>query len=107
MPVKPEGGKYSRAQAVQWLAREGKLFLPRGAPWIEDFVSECATFPRGQHDDQVDAMSQALRWWYPARPVEAVVTTKPSPFSYEALVAEYRLPKTGFLTPATEVSRRG
>jgi hypothetical protein len=25
---------------------------------------ECAAFPLASHDDQVDAMSQALRYWF-------------------------------------------
>jgi phage terminase large subunit-like protein len=27
---------------------------------VGDFVEECAAFPNGRYDDQVDAMSQAL-----------------------------------------------
>jgi predicted phage terminase large subunit-like protein len=30
------------------------------AEWVHDFVEEAASFPKGKHDDQVDAMSQAL-----------------------------------------------
>ena len=30
------------------------------APWIDEFLEECAVFPNGPHDDQVDAMTQAL-----------------------------------------------
>jgi predicted phage terminase large subunit-like protein len=30
------------------------------ASWVEDFIEECAAFPQGRYDDQVDAMSQAL-----------------------------------------------
>jgi hypothetical protein len=28
----------------------------------EDFLQETAAFPNGAHDDQVDALSQALGW---------------------------------------------
>jgi len=31
------------------------------APWIEDFVEECAAFPKGAYSDQVDACTQALK----------------------------------------------
>jgi phage terminase large subunit-like protein len=27
---------------------------------VPDFIEECVTFPNGAHDDQVDAMTQAL-----------------------------------------------
>jgi phage terminase large subunit-like protein len=30
------------------------------APWCAGLVKEAADFPRGAHDDQVDALSQAL-----------------------------------------------
>jgi phage terminase large subunit-like protein len=30
---------------------------------VNDFIEECAAFPNGAHDDQVDAMSQALLRW--------------------------------------------
>jgi len=32
-------------------------------PWVTDFIEECAAFPNGAHDDQVDAMTQALLRW--------------------------------------------
>ena len=30
---------------------------------MNDFIEECAAFPNGAHDDQVDAMTQALLRW--------------------------------------------
>jgi hypothetical protein len=30
--------------------------------WVVDFVEECACFPNGAKDDQVDAMTQALMY---------------------------------------------
>jgi phage terminase large subunit-like protein len=36
------------------------LPAPEIAPWIDGFVEELAGFPTAAHDDQVDAMSQAL-----------------------------------------------
>jgi hypothetical protein len=58
--VKPLGGKESRAAAVAPLIESGNVWLPESAVWVQDFVEECAAFPNGVHDDQVDAMSQAL-----------------------------------------------
>lgn len=60
VPVKPEGGKVSRANAVTPAIERGDVYLPRYAAWVEDFVSECAAFPNGAHDDCVDSMTQAL-----------------------------------------------
>lgn len=58
--VNPEGGKEARAAAIQPQVESGNVFLPEGAPWLEAFIDELASFPLGKNDDQVDAMSQAL-----------------------------------------------
>ncbi|WP_256975106.1 phage terminase large subunit [Paenibacillus amylolyticus] len=60
IPVNPEGGKVARVNAVSAFIESGNVFIPRQAEWIHDFVEEAASFPNGKHDDQVDAMSQAL-----------------------------------------------
>src|SRR6516164_6685950 len=36
--------------------------LPTDAPWLADLLSEVCGFPNTAHDDQVDALSQALYW---------------------------------------------
>jgi predicted phage terminase large subunit-like protein len=60
--VNPQGGKVSRVNAVSPAIEAGNVFLPHEdeAPWVNEFINECAAFPSGQHDDDVDAMSQAL-----------------------------------------------
>lgn len=62
VPVEPEGGKEARANAVTAEIESGNVYLPhpRLAPWVDAFIDECASFPAGKNDDQVDAMSQAL-----------------------------------------------
>jgi len=66
LPVNPSGGKVARAAAVSPLIEAGNVYLPhpQWAPWVEHFVEECAAFPNGAHDDQVDAMTQALLRWH-------------------------------------------
>jgi predicted phage terminase large subunit-like protein len=59
-PVQVDRDKISRAQAVTPLVEAGKVFLPKSAPWLADFIEELASFPKGSHDDQVDAFTQAL-----------------------------------------------
>jgi predicted phage terminase large subunit-like protein len=58
--VNPEGGKMSRAAAGTPEIEAGNWYLPHPgiAPWVPDFIEECASFPHGAHDDQVDAWSQ-------------------------------------------------
>ena len=60
--VNPEGGKESRVHAVTPQIEAGNVYLPEAAlaPWIGLFIDECAAFPHGAYDDQVDAMTQAL-----------------------------------------------
>jgi predicted phage terminase large subunit-like protein len=60
--VEPLGGKVARAAAVSPRIEAGNVYLPHPAvcPWVYEFIEECANFPFGRHDDQVDAMSQAL-----------------------------------------------
>lgn len=62
IPVEPEGSKVARAAAVSPFVEAGDVWLPAPeiAPWVDGFVAEAAGFPTGSHDDQVDAMSQAL-----------------------------------------------
>ena len=66
IPVNPEGGKISRARAISPLIEAGNVYLPHPshAPWVNDFMEECAAFPNGAHDDQVDAMTQAILRWH-------------------------------------------
>ena len=58
--VNPEGGKVARANAVSGAIEAGNVWLPKYGAFTADFVEECAAFPTGAHDDQVDAMTQAL-----------------------------------------------
>ena len=60
--VEPEGGKITRVNAVSGIIEAGDVFLPDPSEclWVHDFIEECAAFPNGRNDDQVDTMSQAL-----------------------------------------------
>jgi len=62
VPVTPKGSKESRANAVTADIEAGNVYLPnpKMARWVHDLIEEAAAFPYGTHDDQVDAMSQAL-----------------------------------------------
>tara|TARA_B100000780_G_scaffold276848_1_gene246258 strand:- start:617 stop:1375 length:759 start_codon:yes stop_codon:yes gene_type:complete len=52
--------KVSRVHAITPLIESGRVYLPKGAPWFDDFIEETLSFPSGTHDDQVDAMSMGL-----------------------------------------------
>jgi phage terminase large subunit-like protein len=58
------GDKRVRARAVTPIIETGNVHLPEHAPFAAGFLDEVSAFPRGTHDDRVDAMSQALsRLW--------------------------------------------
>jgi predicted phage terminase large subunit-like protein len=60
--VKPEGSKVDRMAAQSAKIEAGHVHLPNSAPWLGDFLTELLSFPNGRHDDQVDSVSQFLRW---------------------------------------------
>jgi predicted phage terminase large subunit-like protein len=57
--LKPDFDKVSRAYAAGALAEAGKLYLPRDADWLSDWVSELVGFPNATHDDCVDVTAYA------------------------------------------------
>ncbi|MGE4191801.1 MAG: phage terminase large subunit [Pseudodesulfovibrio sp.] len=64
VPIEPDGSKVARAHAVTALWSGGNVFIPEDDefPWVPDFVSELISFPASGYDDQVDSMTQALRY---------------------------------------------
>ncbi len=62
LPVKPLGDKVARASAVSPIVESGRVYLPESAAWLADFLDEASSFPAAPHDDQIDALSQALNY---------------------------------------------
>ncbi len=60
VPFDPQGTKIERLQAVSPQVESGNIYLPKGAPWLEEFLEEVCNFPATTYDDQVDPMTQAL-----------------------------------------------
>jgi predicted phage terminase large subunit-like protein len=63
--INPEGGKLARAYAAQPAQEAGNIYLPNPerCDWVDDFIEELAAFPEGEHDDQVDMLTQAVNWF--------------------------------------------
>lgn len=57
---RPSGSKEVRANNQTYKIKSGAVILPEVAPWLEAFKSEILAFPKGAHDDQVDALIQLL-----------------------------------------------
>ena len=49
--------KLSRSSPIRARMRVGAVKFDKQADWYPDFEDECLKFPRGTHDDQVDALS--------------------------------------------------
>jgi predicted phage terminase large subunit-like protein len=64
LPVTVKGSKEARAWSIQGDLEAGSLWLPIPdpdvSPWVGDLIQQCAEFPNGAHDDQVDALTQAI-----------------------------------------------
>ena len=60
VPVEPLGSKESRAYAIQPFVMAGNVWLPKHAPWVEDYLDQMMRFPKSSKDDMVDMTTQAL-----------------------------------------------
>lgn len=58
--VPPVGDKIMRMHAQTGVIEGRALHLPERAPWLAEFEKELFSFPVSRHDDQIDALSQAL-----------------------------------------------
>ena len=56
------GGKADRMAAQSAKIQAGHVHLPRCADWLDCFLLELLAFPNGKYDDQVDSVSQFLKW---------------------------------------------
>lgn len=66
-----KGDKSVRAQTIRGRMAQHMVYLPKGAPWVDDFISELLNFPAGKHDDQVDAfglLGQLLAKMHKSKP---------------------------------------
>lgn len=78
MPIKAIGvdtDKVSRLNAELPTIEAGKVFLPESAVWVADFIEELSFVPHGQYWDQVDTLTQLMKYRR-----EAKVASSGSPF---------------------------
>lgn len=55
--IRPSKDKLTRARALIAMMRAGNMEYYRKSEWFADLFMEMKYFPRGKHDDQVDALS--------------------------------------------------
>ncbi|MBU2605384.1 MAG: phage terminase large subunit [Alphaproteobacteria bacterium] len=63
--------KITRMEKALVAIEEGMVLLPEQADWLPTLESEIRAFPNGRNDDQVDALSQAVKFftWYIRHPI--------------------------------------
>ena len=70
--VDPDGDKILRMAAQTAPIEAGAVYRPTQAPWLDEFKKEILSFPLSKHDDQIDALSQALQRAFAPGPRPAV-----------------------------------
>jgi predicted phage terminase large subunit-like protein len=58
----PQSDKIMRMHAQTAMIENGFVHLPKEAAWLPEYLHELTAFPKGKHDDQVDATAQMLDW---------------------------------------------
>lgn len=77
VPSTEKKDKVTRALPAAAAVQAGRVYFPRGAPFLNEFISECCAFPDpAVKDDQVDALSLAVGYRLPKRPPD---TGPPAP----------------------------
>lgn len=64
--VKPVGAKDVRFYSITPAIEKGRVHIPASAPWLPEFKREILGFPKSKHDDQVDALSQLIKFAFGA-----------------------------------------
>ena len=62
LSIQPKGDKYTRLNVLTPVFESGRIFVPKHAPWLKDYIDEMVLFPHSEHDDQVDMTTQALKY---------------------------------------------
>ncbi len=81
----PVGSKEERALSITPYLEAGNLFLPDPAkhPWVNDFINDLLTFPKGQYKDDIDAFVQGVLYLMDKPTVSAPpIGSMPSHSSY-------------------------
>lgn len=54
------GGKLARANATAPILEAGRIYIPDGRPWVDEYLGELSRFPAAKNDDEVDSTTQAI-----------------------------------------------
>jgi predicted phage terminase large subunit-like protein len=80
--------KISRLNAVSDLFASGRVWAP-GTRWADEVIDEVASFPSGEHDDYVDAVSLALMRFRKGGFIRTLLDEEDEPLSFHRKVSYY------------------
>ena len=80
--------KVSRANSIAPLLESGMVWAPETV-WADELIEECAAFPNGDHDDQVDSTTQALMRFRQGNFLQLPVDEAEDEVEEDGLVPEY------------------
>ena len=61
--IEADKDKVARANFVTPTIQAGRVYIPEDAEWMAAFLSEVSMFNMGTYDDQVDALTQVLKYF--------------------------------------------
>ncbi|TIW72457.1 MAG: hypothetical protein E5V42_02080, partial [Mesorhizobium sp.] len=67
--MSPTGSKLERLLAVMNQINSQQVHLWQAMPGLDAFLDEAFSFPHGSNDDQIDALTQYLKWIAETTPV--------------------------------------
>lgn len=79
----PTKDKQSRARSLQARFRAGGVLCDKEAEWYSDFYEEMCTFPRGEHDDRVDAAAWIGLELASVTPSDSLAETEDEDYAWE------------------------
>jgi predicted phage terminase large subunit-like protein len=88
-PFQPDRDKVARAHAVTGIIERGRVWLPLKKKYAAELLQECLEFPKGAHDDSVDAMVMALLYLRKRYELTQEVVSVPESPSYRPAVRSY------------------
>ena len=81
-PLRAEKKKELRIQALQPRFVAGTVWFPQNAPFLAELEAELLMFPRGKHDDIIDALAYIEQLAYPqVVPAGSEISWSPPPYS--------------------------
>jgi len=60
IPYKVSRDKVSRVNSITPIIEGGRVFLPKTAEWLDEFIAETVAFPSSTNDDQIDAFTMGV-----------------------------------------------